>query len=118
MTASVLVVDDDRAMGEFLVGELEEKHFSVQSCTSGRAALDALALASFDVVVTDLNMPQMSGLAFCERMAADHPQVPIIVLTAFGSIETAVAAIRAGAYDFLTKPVEIDTKNLQKIPKG
>jgi two-component system response regulator HydG len=108
VTASVLVVDDDRAMGEFLVGELEEKHFSVQSCTSGRAALDALALASFDVVVTDLNMPQMSGLAFCERMAADHPQVPIIVLTAFGSIETAVAAIRAGAYDFLTKPVEID----------
>ena len=94
MTARVLVVDDDRAMSEFLVGELEEKGFSAQGCTSGRAAFDALAVASFDVVVTDLNMPQMNGLAFCERAAVEHPQVPVIVLTAFGSIETAVAAMR------------------------
>ena len=108
MNARVLVVDDDRAMGEFLVGELVEKGFTPQSRISARAALDALALEPFDVVVTDLNMPQMNGLALCERLAVDHPHVPIIVLTAFGSIETAVAAIRAGAYDFLTKPVEIE----------
>ena len=108
MTARVLVVDDDRAMGEFLIGELAEKGFAAESRTSARAALDALALAPFDVVVTDLNMPHMNGLALCERLAAGHPHVPIIVLTAFGSIETAVAAIRAGAYDFLTKPVETE----------
>ncbi len=108
MTARVLVVDDERAMGEFLAGELEEKGFAPQSRTSARAALDALVSEPFDVVVTDLNMPHMSGLDLCERMAVEHPHVPIIVLTAFGSIETAVAAIRAGAYDFLTKPVEVD----------
>ncbi|MEO6029534.1 MAG: sigma-54 dependent transcriptional regulator [Candidatus Binatia bacterium] len=108
MSARVLVVDDDQAMCEFLSGELLEKGFEPHSRLSGAEALDALAVAEFDVVVSDLNMPQMSGLALCERLAVDHPHVPIIVLTAFGSIETAVAAIRAGAYDFLTKPVEIE----------
>jgi two-component system response regulator HydG len=112
MSARVLVVDDDRAMSEFLVAELEEKGFSPQFRLSARAALDALAVDPFDVVVTDLNMPQMNGLALCERLAVDHPDVPILVLTAFGSIESAVAAIRAGAYDFLTKPVEIEALTL------
>jgi DNA-binding NtrC family response regulator len=108
VSARVLLVDDDRGMGEFLAGELVDKGFSPESRLSARAALDVLAVEAFDVVVTDLNMPQMNGLALCERMAVDYPHVPIIVLTAFGSIETAVAAIRAGAYDFLTKPVEIE----------
>ena len=108
MSARVLVVDDDPAMVEFLASELVEKGSAPEGRLSAHASIDALALESFDVVVTDLNMPQMNGLALCGRLVTDHPQVPIIVLTAFGSIETAVAAIRAGAYDFLTKPVEID----------
>jgi two-component system response regulator HydG len=108
VSARVLLVDDDPAMCEFLSGELLDKGFEPHSRMSARDAIDALAVAEFDVVVTDLNMPRMSGLALCERLAVDHPHVPIVVLTAFGSIETAVAAIRAGAYDFLTKPVEIE----------
>ena len=67
-----------------------------------------LAAADFDVVVTDLNMRGMSGLELCERIVANRPDVPVVVITAFGSLETAIAAIRAGAYDFITKPVKID----------
>jgi len=59
------------------------------------------------VVVTDLNMSGMSGLQLCERVVAAHPDVPVVVITAFGSLDAAIGAIRAGAYDFLIKPFEI-----------
>ena len=58
--------------------------------------------------LTDLNMPGMSGIELCERIVANRPDVPVVVITAFGSLETAVAALRAGAYDFITKPIDID----------
>ena len=81
------------------------------SCAFGngaRRARAALAEHDFDVVVTDLHMRGMNGIELCERIVANRPDVPVIVITAFGSLETAVAAIRAGAYDFITKPFEID----------
>ncbi len=59
-------------------------------------------------MVTDLKMPGMDGIEFCRRLAADRPDVPLIVMTAFGSLESATAAIRAGAYDFVTKPIELE----------
>ena len=59
-------------------------------------------------MLTDLKMPGMSGTELCERIVANRPDVPVVVMTAFGSMETAVAAIRAGAYDFVTKPIEMD----------
>ena len=62
----------------------------------------------FDVVVTDLNMRGMSGLELCDRVVTNRPDVPVIVMTAFGSMETAVATMRAGAFDFLTKPFEME----------
>jgi two-component system response regulator HydG len=61
-----------------------------------------------DVVLSDLNMRGMDGLALCERVVASRPDVPVVLITAFGSLETAIAAIRAGAYDFITKPVKMD----------
>ena len=65
-------------------------------------------IADVDVVVTDLNMRGMNGLAALRARRRERPDVPVIVITAFGSLETAIAAIRAGAYDFITKPFEID----------
>jgi two-component system response regulator HydG len=62
----------------------------------------------FDVVLTDLKMPGVDGIQLCERIVANRPDIPVVVMTAFGSLETAVQAIRAGAYDFITKPVEMD----------
>jgi two-component system response regulator HydG len=73
-----------------------------------RAHLDP----ALDVVVTDLRMPGVDGLALCRRIVETRPDVPVVVMTAFGSLETAVGAIRAGAYDFVTKPVEADALQL------
>ena len=80
-------------------------------CTWTTEPQEALQLAktqSFHAVLTDLKMPGMSGTELCERIVANRPDVPVVVMTAFGSLETAVAAIRAGAYDFVTKPIELD----------
>ncbi len=75
-------------------------------------ALATLANETFDVVVTDLQMREMNGLELCERVALNRPDVPVVVLTAFGSLDSAIAAIRAGAYDFISKPVELDVLSI------
>src|SRR5262249_31996347 len=82
--------------------------FVTESHTDPATALAALRDAELDVVVTDLNMRGMHGLELCARVVENRPDVPVLVLTAFGSLETAIGAIRAGAYDFLTKPIELD----------
>ncbi len=108
MSGRVLVVDDEREMCEALEAGLRPRGFEVRWETSGEAALAALDGAELDVVLTDLNMRGMDGLALCERIVTCRPDVPVIVITAFGSLETAIAAIRAGAWDFITKPVKMD----------
>ncbi len=108
MAGSVLLVEDDRGLAEMLIVVLGERGFEVTWKASGDEALAALDGAPWDVVVTDLNMPGMSGLSTCERVVANRPDLPVIVMTAFATLETAIAAIRAGAYDFVTKPVTIE----------
>jgi len=108
MSGRVLVVDDEREMCEAIAAGLGPRGFEIESHTSGEAALAALDTAEVDVVLTDLNMRGMDGLALCERVVASRPDVPVVVITAFGSLETAIAAIRAGAYDFITKPVKME----------
>lgn len=107
MSGRVLVVDDERGVCELLEAGLERKGFEVAWRTSGPEALALLGNRDFDVVVTDLTMPGMTGLELCARVAAIRPEVPVVVITAFGSADTATAAIRAGACEFLTKPFEL-----------
>jgi two-component system, NtrC family, response regulator AtoC len=104
----ILVVDDDAAMGAMLRANLTRRGFEVTICTVADDAFAALRDGELDVVVTDLHMRGMTGLELCERVVADRPDVPVVVITAFGSLDTAIAAIRAGAYDFVPKPFEID----------
>jgi two-component system response regulator HydG len=106
---SILVVDDDAEMCALLVAALGKRGFDVTSRTSGDAAIALLDDADFDAIVADLNMPGTSGLDVCTWVAANRGETPVVVITAFGSLETAIAAIRAGAYDFVTKPFEIET---------
>jgi DNA-binding NtrC family response regulator len=108
VSGRVLVVDDEREMCEAVAAGLGPRGFEVRWETSGEAALGTLEASEADVVLTDLNMRGMDGLALCERIVAGRPDVPVVVITAFGSLETAIAAIRAGAYDFITKPVKMD----------
>ena len=108
MTANILLVDDDQDLCEVIVEGLRPMGFTVTWKPSGEAALVALADADWDTVVTDVSMTGMSGLALCERIVASHPNLPVVLITAFASLETAVGAVRAGAYDFVTKPFGVE----------
>jgi two-component system response regulator AtoC len=108
----ILVVDDEREMCALLEAGLGKRGFEVASSSSGDAALAILDENDFDAVVVDLNMPGISGLDVSAWMAANRPDTPVVVITAFGTLETAVAAIRAGAYDFVTKPFEVEAISL------
>jgi len=108
MKAKVLIVDDDPSMCELLAEGLVQHGYEASFRASAPEALAQLAERAFDVVLTDINMRDMSGLELCQKATEAHPDLPVIVITAFGSMETAVQAIRAGAYDFITKPFDID----------
>jgi two-component system response regulator AtoC len=112
MKGRILVVDDDRNMCELLESGLGRRGFEVVSRLSADEASEQLSAEDFDVVVTDLNMRGMNGVELCERIAGNRPDLPVVVITAFGSLESAVAAIRAGAYDFITKPLELEALGL------
>ncbi len=104
----IFFVDDEREMVDLVALGLKKRGIAVVPFNAGADAVAALPDHDIDVVVTDLNMKGLSGLEVCQRVVADRPDIPVIVLTAFGSLETAVGAIRAGAYDFVTKPIEIE----------
>jgi two-component system response regulator AtoC len=108
MPGKILIVDDDPAMCELLDEGLGRRGFETTSRTSADEALRAIGGEEFDVVVTDLNMRAMNGLELCERIVSNRRDLPVVVITAFGSLESAIGAIRAGAYDFITKPFELD----------
>ncbi len=106
--ARIFVVDDDPDACAFLEARLAGRGFQVGWMTSPETALRHLETAPVDVVVTDVRMAGMDGLQLCEQLVARRPDIPVIVMTAFGTIETAIAAIRLGAYDFVTKPIAVD----------
>jgi DNA-binding NtrC family response regulator len=108
MKGTVLFVDDDTALCELASRGLGEAGFAVTTTTSGVEALELIDTQEPDVVVADLNMEGMGGLDLCARIVERHPDVPVLLITAFGSLESAIGAIRAGAYDFITKPFEVD----------
>jgi DNA-binding NtrC family response regulator len=105
---SILVVDDDPSLRRVLQVQLEQEGYKVAAAASGQQTLSILQVQSFDLVITDLKMPGMSGLELLKHARSQYPQTPIIVLTAFGTVDTAVEAMKAGAYDYLTKPVHPD----------
>jgi two-component system response regulator HydG len=108
MNPRVLLVDDDASLCETLNIGLCKRGFTVKSRTTADEAIRDLDATDFDVVVTDLHMRGLGGIELCERIVGSRPDLPVVVLTAFGSLDSAVAAIRAGAYDFINKPVELD----------
>ena len=104
----VLVVDDDADMGEMVATFVRRLGHHPVLVQTSEEALGQMGVAEFALVLTDVRMGSMDGIALCERLANTHPDVPVIVLTGYGSLETAVRAMRAGAYDFLAKPVDAD----------
>jgi DNA-binding NtrC family response regulator len=108
MTARILVVDDEPRMAEVMAAALARAGHEAETCTGGAAALQALEERGADVVVTDWRMPDMDGVALMRAIHARRPALPVILVTAHGTVPAAVAAMREGAFDYLTKPFDND----------
>jgi len=104
--ANVLLVDDDRDLLQLIAMRLQAAGYAVTAVESGEAALAALAVSRPQVVVTDLRMQGMDGMGLFEAVHRDSPSLPVVILTAHGTIPEAVTATRRGVYSFLTKPFE------------
>ncbi|MBL9013647.1 MAG: sigma-54-dependent Fis family transcriptional regulator [Myxococcales bacterium] len=106
--ASVLLVDDDEDTRGLLCEALARKKLDVRAVGSAAACLEYLRDHDIDVVVSDIQMPGMTGVELCEQLRIRHPHILPIMLTGLGTYDTAISAVRAGAYDYVTKPVKID----------
>ena len=100
----ILVVDDERALRLAVSEVLERSGFAVTAVDSGTAALAALAEGGFALVISDMRMPNMTGAELLAAVQERHPGLPMVMMTAYGTVEDAVGAMKAGARDFLTKP--------------
>ncbi len=109
----VLVVDDNRNMRATTAMVLRQAGHAVEEAEDGATALERLKAESFDVVLTDLRMPNVDGMEVLRATRAQAPETEVIVMTAYGTIESAVEAIRRGAYDFLSKPFKEDELTLR-----
>jgi DNA-binding NtrC family response regulator len=104
--SSVLVLDDEKNIVTVLKAILEKRDFDVEGFTDPRDALDALRGRRFEAAVTDLYMPDIDGMAFLEETKRLYPNLPVVMITAFGTVDSAVDAIKKGAFDYVTKPFE------------
>jgi DNA-binding NtrC family response regulator len=108
MAARILIVDDEQIIRESLSFVLQKEGYEIVEASNGAAALKMHEARPFDVVITDIEMPEMRGIELLERVRQRTPETFVMVITAFGSIETAVQALRKGAYDYILKPIEFE----------
>ncbi len=111
-TSTILIVDDEASQREILAGYLKKKqHRIIQACSAAEA-LSLLTKNSIDILLTDLKMPDKTGLDLLKEVKVRTPEVVVVLMTAFGTIEGAVDAMREGAYDYLNKPIDLDELDL------
>jgi len=108
MFDTVLIVDDEEIIRESLSFVLSKEGYKVREAANGRAALDIVKSESVALVLTDLEMPEMKGIELLENVSKFSPETLVVIITAYGSIDTAIAALRQGAVDYILKPVEFD----------
>jgi len=106
--AKILVVDDELNMRLVLKAMLKKEGYEVTTAADGLEALEILKKEKFAVVASDLRMPRLDGIGLLDRIMQDDPSLPVIILTAYGTVSTAVDALKKGAFDYLTKPFEQD----------
>lgn len=112
MNFTILIIDDEKNIREGLSAALELDGYSVKLAANGAEGLALIEKGDIDLVITDLRMPGISGEEVLAKVRGESPDIPVIVLTGHGSIDTAVDAMRNGAYDFLTKPLSLDRLSL------
>ncbi len=104
----VLVVDDERLIRDLLANVLEAEGYDVESAEDGQRAIERLSCRSFDVVVSDLKMPNIGGLELLKYLSVHHPDTVTVIMTGFGTVQTAIDAMKHGAYDYLLKPFKVE----------
>ncbi|HEY8430096.1 MAG TPA: sigma-54 dependent transcriptional regulator [Sandaracinaceae bacterium] len=102
----ILVADDEPNLRRVLAAQLQRDGYEVIAVEDGQAAMDALETHHVDVVITDLRMPRVDGMELLKHVTARYPDVPVIMITAHGTVDTAVEALKLGAFDYITKPFE------------
>ncbi|MEE1058313.1 MAG: sigma-54 dependent transcriptional regulator [Treponema sp.] len=112
MKFTVLIIDDEENIRNGLAANFELEDYEVKTAANGKDGLDLVAKGDIDLVITDLRMDGISGEEVVKRVTTETPGIPVIVLTGHGSIDAAVEAMKSGAYDFLTKPLNLDQLNL------
>jgi DNA-binding NtrC family response regulator len=108
MAESILIVDDEDIIRESLSFVLTREGYRIQEAPNGRVAAEMVKNETFDLVLTDLEMPEMKGIELLEHVTRFSPETLVVIITAYGSIDTAIAALRKGAVDYVLKPVEFD----------
>jgi DNA-binding NtrC family response regulator len=108
MAESILIVDDEDIIRESLSFVLTKEGYHVRDAANGALAVEMLKTESFDLVLTDLEMPEMKGIELLEHVTNFAPETLVVIITAYGSIDSAIAALRKGAVDYILKPVEFD----------
>jgi DNA-binding NtrC family response regulator len=108
MSKTILIVEDEQVLRESLAGLLEAEGYAVVQAPDGRAAHEYLLQGAADVVLSDVRMPEMDGMTLLGHIRQLAPQTPVIMVTAYGTVDNAVEAMRAGAWDYLLKPVQFD----------
>jgi len=103
----VMIIDDERIVGDMAKMSLEQDGYLVETFLNGESALARLNQERFDVVVTDLKMKGIDGMQVLKAVKALHPETPVIMITAFANLDTAIAALRGEVHDFFPKPVKI-----------
>ncbi|MCK5672060.1 MAG: sigma-54-dependent Fis family transcriptional regulator, partial [Spirochaetales bacterium] len=112
MKFNILIVDDEKNIREGLGRSLEMDGYNILLAGDGKEGLSLINNKEIDLVISDLKMPEMSGEELLRNISASNPTIPVIILTGHGTIESAVDAMRDGAFDFLTKPVNLDRMSL------
>ncbi len=107
-TPTLLIVDDEEAQLQSLKSFLGKRNFQILSASNGKEALELISKNVIDIIITDYRMPEMNGLSLLKKVKEINPEIEILVMTAFGNIEDAVNIMKAGAYDYITKPVDLD----------
>lgn len=112
MKSRILVVDDEESIREFLEIMLKKEGYEVTLAEDGQKAKDLLVKKSFDMIISDLQMPHVTGIELLKHVKETAPEIVFMMITAFGTTETAVEAMKMGAYDYITKPFKIDEVRL------
>ena len=108
MTPKILIVDDETAHCQMLEAVLKVEKYATQRAQDGQSAIEAVKERFYDLILMDIRMNRVGGIEALEKIKEISPDIPIIMMTAYGSVDTAVQAMRSGAYDYLTKPLDID----------